>query len=213
MGPGGKRPRRSARGLTPLVWGDDAAGNVLVICEGEKAAAALVSAGINSAGYTPVSTQAAAGMRNANYAALVSGRNVIVWPDADDMNPKTGRREGPEAATFAVPRILDSGATSVRLVDPGKAAALVPIGGKTDGADAADVPPDLITELLATATEYTPETDTAGDDAGLYTWVPRRRVSAALGLHAGRRHCQDNADARGRPAGGDRREAHHADGG
>ena len=170
MGPGGKRPRRSARGLTPLVWGDDAAGNALVICEGEKAAAALVSAGINSTGYTPVSTQAAAGMRNANYAALVSGRNVIVWPDADDVNLKTGRREGPEAAAFAVPRILDSGATSVRLVDPGKAAALVPVGGKTDGADAADVPPDLIAELLATATEYTPETDTAGDDAGHYTW-------------------------------------------
>ena len=171
MGSGGKRPRRSARGLTPLVWGDDAAGNALVICEGEKAAAALVSARIDSAGYTPVSTQSAAGMRNANYAALVSGRNVIVWPDADDMNPKTGRREGPEAAAFAAPRILDSGATSVRLVDPGKAAALVPVGGKTDGADAADVPPDLIAGLLATATEYTPETDTAGDAiAGRYPW-------------------------------------------
>ena len=171
MGPGGKRPRRSARGLTPLIWGDDAAGNALVICEGEKAAAALVSAGINSAGYTPVSTQAAAGMRNANYAALVSGRNVIVWPDADDVNPKTGRREGLEAAASAAPRILDAGATSVRLVDPGKAAALVPVGGKTDGADAADVPPDLISGLLATATEYTPETDTTGDAAGRrYAW-------------------------------------------
>ena len=171
MGPGGKRPRRSARGLTPLVWGDDAAGNALVICEGEKAAAALVSGGIDSAGYTPVSTQSAAGMRNANYAALMSGRNVIVWPDADDVNPKTGRREGPEAAAFAVRRILDSGAASVRLVDPGKAAALVPVGGKTDGADAADVPPDLIPGLLDTAIEYMPETDTAGDAAtDCYAW-------------------------------------------
>ena len=197
-GAGGKRPRRSARGLTPLVWGDDAAGNALVICEGEKAAAALVSAGINSAGYTPVSTQAAAGMRNANYAALVSGRNVIVWPDADDVNPTTGRREGPAAAAFAVPRILDSGATSVRLVDPGKAAALVPVGGKTDGADAADVPPDLIPGLLATATEYTPETDTAGGAAGRrYAWygsgeflppwdcTPDADIARTMRMHAG----------------------------
>ena len=196
-GPGGERPRRSARGLTPLVWGDDAAGNALVICEGEKAAAALVSVGINSAGYTPVSTQAAAGMRNANYAVLVSGRNVIVWPDADDVNPKTGRREGPGAAASAAPRILDAGAASVRLVDPGKAAALVPVGGKTDGADAADVPPDLISELLATATEYTPETDTAGDVAGRYAWygageflppwdcTPDADIARTMRMHAG----------------------------
>ena len=193
-GPDGKPGRRSVRGLTPLVWGDDHAGNSLVMCEGEKAAAALVSAGVNDAGYTPVSTQAAAGMRNGNYAALVSERTVVVWPDADDVNQKTGRREGPEAAAAAVPRIWDAGATAVLVVDIADVVAAVPPRGKTDGADAADVPPDLIPGLLARASSAA---DTGGASVADYPWyaagdfvhtwecTPDADMARAMRMHAG----------------------------
>ena len=169
-GPDGKRPRRSARELMPLVWGEDVPGNTLVVVEGEKAAAAGVSATLNAGGYTPVSTQSAAGMANANYAVLVQGRDVIVWADADEPNVKTGRKAGPEAAQKAASRILDARAVSVRMVDPDAAAALVPDTGKRQGADAADVPPDLMRDLLAQSTEYVPASDATTKDLTGYPW-------------------------------------------
>ena len=156
IGPEGKAIKRSARGLDPLVWGDDSPDAVLLIVEGEKAGAALVSAAVHELGYTTVSTQSAAGMATADYTALVSGRRVIVWPDDDPPNERNGRRPGPEAARKASRRILDADAISVLMVDPEAAAALVPDGGKNNCTDAADVRPEHIAELLQGAAEYTP---------------------------------------------------------
>ena len=173
VGPNGTRPRRPAVGLTPLVWGTDAPGACLLIVEGEKAAAALVSAGVHNLGYTPVSTQSAAGMATADYAALVSGRNVIIWPDADPLNERTSKRPGPEAANKAAERIQDAGALSVRVVDPKAAAELVPDGGKRKGADAADVRPEHLPQLLQdAAATVTPQETNRNTDAHAITVDP-----------------------------------------
>ena len=153
-GPDGKRPHRAAAGLTPLVWQNDTPDSILLIVEGEKAGAALVSAAVHELGYTTVSTQSAAGMATADYADIVAGRHVIVWPDDDPPNERTGRRPGPEAARKAGRRILAAGAISVRLVDSEATAALVPDGGKGKGADAADVPTERIHELLDDAAPF-----------------------------------------------------------
>ena len=153
VGQDGKRPRRAATGLAPLVWHEEA-GEVLLIVEGEKAAAALVSADMKALGYTTVSTQSAAGMATADYADLVADRHVIIWPDDDPPHKRTGRRAGPEAAQKAAHRILGAGAVSVRLVDPEAVGELVPEGGKHQGADAADVRPDHLAELLGGAAEH-----------------------------------------------------------
>ena len=151
LGPDGTRPRRPAAGLTPLVWVQDSPDSILLIVEGEKAAAALVSTAVHDLGYTTISTQSAAGMATADYADIVAGRHVIVWPDDDPPNERTGRRPGPEAAQKAARRILDAGSISVRMVDPEAAAALVPNGGKDKGADAADVRPEHLPGLLEAA--------------------------------------------------------------
>ena len=155
-GPDGKPIRRPATGLHPLTWGDDTPDATLLVVEGEKAAAALISPTVLKPGYTVISTQSAAGMATADYDALVAGRHVIIWSDADPPNIKTGRKPGPEAAQKAADRILDAGALSVRMVDPDTVAKLVPDTGKRDGADAADVRPGQFTALLQDASEYRP---------------------------------------------------------
>ena len=143
--------------MRPLVWGDDSPDATLLIVEGEKAAAALVSATVHKPGYTVVSTQSAAGMGTADYDTLVAGRHVIIWPDADPPNKNTGRKPGPEAAQKAAARILEAQALSVRLVDPDTVANLVPDTGKRDGADAADVRSEHFPTLLQGADEYRPD--------------------------------------------------------
>ena len=164
-GPDGTRPRRRAVGLTPLVWGTDAPNAILIIVEGEKAAAALVSAAVHELGYTPISTQSAAGLATADYAALVAGRYVIVWPDDDPPNQRTGKRPGPQAAHKAATRIQNAGAISVRVVDPEAVALLVPDGGKRKGADAADVRPEHLPQLLENANTFTPQEVNNNPDA------------------------------------------------
>ena len=153
VGPDGKRPRRPATGLTPLVWATDTPDAILLIVEGEKAAAALVSAAVHDLGYTTISTQSSAGMATANYAETVAGRHVIIWPDDDPPHERTGKRAGPEAANKAAARILDAGATSVRMVNPKAVVHLVPAGSKGKGADAADIRPEHLPELLEDAAD------------------------------------------------------------
>ena len=129
--------------------------------------------GVHELGYTPVSTQSAAGMATADYAALVSGRNVIIWPDADPLNERTDQRPGPEAANKAAERIQDAGALSVRVVDPKAAAELVPDGGKRKGADAADVRPQHLPQLLQdAAATVTPQEANRNTDAHAITVDP-----------------------------------------
>ena len=153
VGPDGKRPRRQATSLTPLVWATDAPNAILLIVEGEKAAAALVSAAVHNLGYTTISTQSSAGMATADYAETVAGRHVIIWPDDDPPHERTGKRAGPEAAIKASARILDAGAISVRMVNPEAVAHLVPAGSKEKGADAADIRPEHLPELLENAAD------------------------------------------------------------
>ena len=190
-GPDGQRRRRAATGLTPLLWHEDA-GEVLLIVEGEKAAAALVSADVSNHGYTAVSVQSAAGMATADYPALVAGRRVVIWPDDDPPNERTGKRAGPEAAQKAARRILDAGAVSVRLVDPGAVGELVPDGGKHQGADAADIRPEHLPDLLEAAADYTPSAPTTTTAAAspstdadfvLPRWVAIGHWVAQQGLH------------------------------
>ena len=102
---------------------------------------------------TGVSTQSSAGMATADYAETVAGRHVIIWPDDDPPHERTGKRAGPEAAIKAAARILDAGAISVRMVNPEAVAHLVPAGSKDKGADAADIRPEHLPELLEDAAD------------------------------------------------------------
>ena len=93
----GKARRTSGR--EPLRWQD---GTPVVLVEGDKAAAALLSAelphGIYSVGDT-------SGLGSANYSTL-TGQTVIIWPDRDKINEKTGKRPGEVAAHKAAASLL-----------------------------------------------------------------------------------------------------------
>ena len=93
----GKARRTSGR--EPLRWQD---GTPVVLVEGDKAAAALVSAelphGIYSVGDT-------SGLGSANYSTM-TGQTVIIWPDRDKINEKTGKRPGEVAAHKAAASLL-----------------------------------------------------------------------------------------------------------
>ena len=137
--------RGAASGWLLLLWepgsvSPDSAGPV-VICEGEKAAAAVTRSGLIGASY--VSGAKAAG--RADYSP-VSGREVVVWPDADSAGHRAGRT--------AALRSLEAGAASVRMVD---------VSADPQGADAADFPPETVAERVAAAPPWRPG---AGDGSG-----------------------------------------------
>ena len=137
--------RGAASGWLLLLWAPgsvspDSAGPV-VICEGEKAAAAVTRSGLIGASY--VSGAKAAG--RADYSP-VSGREVVVWPDADSAGHRAGRT--------AALRSLEAGAASVRMVD---------VSADPQGADAADFPPETVAERVAAAPLWRPG---AGDGSG-----------------------------------------------
>ena len=147
--------RRYTAGLTPLVW-QDIAGAPLVITEGESPAAAIVSSPAG-ARYAVASIDGEAGWLNANFAPVVAGRRVLVWPDADGAGTYSARR--------GVERILDAGAAGVQVVSTQQVLyAVHRAGGTMRGADAADVPPAAISALLD-ATLYAPDAEGAPDDA------------------------------------------------
>ena len=127
-------------GYDLLLWGDDADGNALVIVEGEKAAAALVDAGANAAGYTPASwVGGTAGVGKASYR-LAAGRTVYLWPDND--------APGQKAMATAAQLCLESGAAGL---------LMVPVDGMPKKGDVADLPVDSRLVRLADAVEYEPE--------------------------------------------------------
>lgn len=117
----------------------DALPGLVIIAEGEKAAAAIQQAGYTAASYIGGSGAAA----NANYRA-VKDCNVLVWPDADTP----GRKAAAAAATAA----HRAGAAAVRIVtvDP----------EEEGGQDAADIPPEAraaaIADAINTAPLFTP---------------------------------------------------------
>lgn len=165
---------RPVAGLTPYVW-QDVTGAPLIIVEGEQAAAAVVSSG---AQYGVASVDGAGAWLTANFSAVVAGRRVVVWADADAVGGYTAGR--------AVGRILESGARAVHWVPTAAvqdAARRAAGGGRWDaldaaldapqqdgnarratllalftaaaldakGADAADVPPAMVDPLIRAA--------------------------------------------------------------
>ena len=146
---------RPLRGLTPFLWKNPPAGAPLVIVEGEKAAAALVS---SDAAVGVASVSSTSGFKNANYRPVVEGQHVIIWPDADDPVLRQGNliREGLDAAKAAVPLIQMAGALSVSLVDIELVRSMVPDVSKRDGADAADLASAAIREVLTKIPDFGP---------------------------------------------------------
>ena len=126
-----------------LLWGADEPDNVLVIVEGEAAAAALVSHGVNSNGLTPVSWRGGAGKEEIAAWDRVKGRSVILWPDLDSQE------QGLRAMEAAARRADSAGATSLYMVELSE----MPDTGK-DGADAADVDSETALSLLQNAPPY-----------------------------------------------------------
>ena len=83
------------RHLLLLLWPptDPVDADLIVICEGEKAAKAVQLAGFTGASYCG---GVPAGPRYADYSP-VTGRPVLVWPDADDAGVKAGKEVAEKA--------------------------------------------------------------------------------------------------------------------
>ena len=125
----------SSKGLLALVWGEDRDGDELLIVEGEKAAAAVMGYGLE--GVTPVSYRSGAQSAHLADYRIVQGRDVVVWPDADDP--------GERAAEVVASAVTAAGASRVRIVD---------VSGDPDGADAADFDGDVAARRIAVAEPY-----------------------------------------------------------
>jgi len=132
----GKRGR-SSKGCELLTWGNDAPDKALCLVEGEKAAAALL-AHVGGQGYTPVTWNGGASVKDAVFD-VVEDRNVILWPDADEAGKKAMQNAGRAA--------LDAGAASLKLVG---------VSHLPRKADAADVDAEQALVLLQTAEDYEP---------------------------------------------------------
>ena len=99
-----------------LLWGSDDGTGPVVICEGEKAAAAAARAGFTGASWIGGSGKAG----QADYSRL-SGRHVLIWPDND--------KPGVKAAQVAAEKAAEWAAT----------VTVLPALDAPDGGDAADV--------------------------------------------------------------------------
>ena len=114
----------SPTGTELELWGEDHELNVLVLVEGEKAAAALAAAGVNDHGFTPASWRGGTGSVGKVSFARVKGRRVVLWPD----NDKVGRSSMDTAAD----RCAQADAEVLQLVE-------VDALGLDEGGDAADI--------------------------------------------------------------------------
>ena len=135
------------KGLELYAWSPLADDSVLVICEGEKAAAALSVDGYVGVSYAGGSKNAA----EADYS-LCDGRDVIVWPDNDD--------DGLKAANVVLAHARLAGAARVRrvwlpdddvLLNEDGAGVTAPLFKR--GYDAADATPQEQARLLGAATD------------------------------------------------------------
>ena len=94
------------KGCKLLAWGLDSPEKILVLVEGEKAAKALHEFGFPSV--TSVSWRGGAKAAVHADCELVSGRQVILWPDDDD--------EGRKAMQVMLRKVWEAGAAAVKLV-------------------------------------------------------------------------------------------------
>ena len=79
-----------------LLWGNDDGNGPVVICEGEKAAAAVARAGFTGASWIGGAKRAG----QADYSRL-PGRHVLVWPDNDPPGVKAAKVAAEKAAEWA----------------------------------------------------------------------------------------------------------------
>ena len=84
--------RGRRQGTKVLLWGEDKPGNIMVVVEGEKAAASLTEMvnedGTPFEGYTPVTFYGGGSSAAlANWDAI-EGREVLIWPDNDEAGHK-----------------------------------------------------------------------------------------------------------------------------
>ncbi len=122
------------KGRLPLAWhyGRGLTCGPALIVEGEKAAAACVSAGMDAT-HVVYSVGDAAGLYQSDYRGL-AGRAVTLWADNDQA--------GIDAALKAIPRLMDAGAAAI---------AVVETRGFETRADAADIPTMAIRRAVHTA--------------------------------------------------------------
>ena len=120
---------QKTKGLSPLLW-TEAAG-AAVLCEGDKAAAALASC--LDGQFAVYSAGDSSALKSADYSALAD-LEVILWLDNDPAGLSAGRR--------AAARLSAMGC-SLRQVD---------VSSLPENGDAADLSPKEISELLASAT-------------------------------------------------------------
>ena len=79
-----------------LLWGNDDGNGPVVICEGEKAAAAVARAGITGVSWIGGSKRAG----HADYSRL-TGRHVLIWPDNDQPGVKAAQVAAEKASEWA----------------------------------------------------------------------------------------------------------------
>ncbi len=132
----------SSKGAHLLLWGEDLPGNALLVAEGEKDAGALLSAGVNAQGYTPVSWRGGAGKEKIVGWSRAAGRAVTFWPDNHD--------QGVDAMEAAAEKAEQAGAAPLQMVD------LAAIAHLPEGGGAADLPAAEVLAVILTATDFTP---------------------------------------------------------
>ena len=130
-----------------LLWGEDAPSNVLVFCEGEKAAAALLSYELD--GITPVTWRGGAQSAIAHKPNFdrARSRKVIIWPDNDE--------DGSAAAQAVAQSVYGQDAASIRLVE---------VSHLPHKADAADVSATDAYDLVDHPREWLPPAETHSND-------------------------------------------------
>ena len=121
------------RNLLLLLWppSDPVDADLIVVCEGEKAAKAVQLAGYTGASYCG---GVPSGARNADYSP-VTGRTVLVWPDADAAGIKAGKD--------VVEKCYMMDALAVHLL---------PVE-ELEGLDAADYPTETIRQMVTNTME------------------------------------------------------------
>ena len=133
-------PQASVKGRQPLCWNHPRRGQPhdspqVLLVEGEKAAAAAVSAGIDGS-HAVYSVGDAAGFHTADLSALAD-REITLWPDADSAG------------------INGAAAAARRLAPLAGRMLLVPTDDLPDKGDAADLHPRAIHARITAAQEIT----------------------------------------------------------
>lgn len=176
--PEGKSGLGGLKGDSLPLWGAESISGVdpdeiVVMCEGEKAAFALTYRGIPAVG----TVTGASGTPSGESLEVLRGRRVILWPDADEEGKKHMHRVGKQLAEIAA---------EVRWYEWGDA---------PEKGDAADHPAirrgkeevAAVKEELAAAPTFLPPHDPAADGAATFAYAepPYAEIRRLRRLHGG----------------------------